>query len=105
MAKTPEGKIKEHIKKTLDALGEIVYYCMPIGSGYGNSGVPDFIVCYSGVFIGIEAKANGGKTTLLQDHHLQRIGMACGIPLIVNERNVDDLANILHWLVSEKKGK
>jgi hypothetical protein len=30
---------------------------MPIGTGYGNSGVPDFLVCHGGEFLAIEAKA------------------------------------------------
>ena len=55
MASTPEVKVKKQIRKLLDELG--VYYAMPIGTGYGNSGVPDFLVCANGVFIGVEAKA------------------------------------------------
>ena len=48
---TPEVKVKKQIRKILDELG--VYYAMPIGTGYGNSGVPDFLVCAGGKFVGI----------------------------------------------------
>ena len=61
---------------------------MPIGSGYGNSGVPDFICCVKGKFVGIEAKAGKGKTTLLQDKNLTLIVEAGGWAMVINE---DDL--------------
>jgi len=43
MASTPEAKVKEKIKKILKERG--AWYAMPMGTGYGNSGVPDFLVC------------------------------------------------------------
>ena len=51
---TSEGRVKTKIRKVLDDLR--CYYVMPVTGGYGNSGVPDFMVCYAGRFIGIEAK-------------------------------------------------
>ena len=43
---TPEGKVKQKVKEVLKDLG--AYYVMPVTSGYGNSGAPDFLVCYEG---------------------------------------------------------
>lgn len=40
MASTPEALVKKKIKKILETHG--VYYAMPVGSMYGNAGVPDF---------------------------------------------------------------
>ena len=60
-------------------------------SGFGNSGVPDFLACWNGEFIGIECKANGNKPTALQLHHLAQIRKACGRAFIVDETNVDNL--------------
>ena len=68
MAMTPEGKVKKSVRQVLDRLG--AYYVMPVTGGYGRQGAPDFLVCYRGKFYGIECKANGGKTTALQDKHL-----------------------------------
>ena len=64
---------------------------MPMTGGYGNSGVPDFLVCYRGAFVAIECKANGGKTTALQDKHLADIRGAGGVSLIIHEANVENL--------------
>jgi len=93
MAKTPEAKVKATIRKILDTTN--TYYAMPIGSGFGNSGVPDFLVCSKGKFIGIEAKAGKGKTTALQDMNLDKIRKAGGIAVVINEDNINQLKELL----------
>ena len=64
---------------------------MPATGGYGSSGVPDFIVSYSGKFIGIECKANGNKPTALQEKNLKDIKNSLGQSLVIDEKNVDML--------------
>jgi hypothetical protein len=99
MAKTPEGLVKDKITKLLKEYG--VYYFMPIGGMYSKIGVPDFIGCLNGKFIGIEAKAGKGKTTALQDRELNRIKEAGGISLVVNEHNLDELKQVLKEMKNE----
>lgn len=96
MAATPEAKVKKQIRAILDEHG--VYYAMPIGTGYGNSGVPDFLCCVHGKFLAIEAKAGRGKTTALQDAHIARIRAAGGLAVVVNEVNVGVLPSIIDQL-------
>ena len=86
---TPEANVKRQIRKILDTTK--AYYAMPIGTGYGNSGVPDFLVCHQGHFIGIEAKAGKGRTTALQEKHLQDIRDAGGTTFVINETNLNEL--------------
>ena len=86
---TPEAKVKAKVKRILAELG--AYYAMPVTGGYGNSGVPDFLVCLRGRFYAIECKANGGKTTALQEKHLADIRGAGGVSLVVHEANVENL--------------
>lgn len=93
MAVTPEGRVKATIKKLLDAYAS--HWLMPVTGGYGSSGEPDFVACVNGWFIGIEAKAGAGTTTLLQDRRLASIRKAGGIALVVNERNLGELEAIL----------
>lgn len=62
MAMTPEGKVKNGIKKILKDYG--IYYYMPMSNGMGRVGAPDFICCYKGKFLGIEAKAPGKMNTV-----------------------------------------
>ncbi len=95
MAQTPERKVKDKIKAILKRYG--VYYAMPIGTGYGNAGVPDFLCCVPprGGFLAIEAKANGGMTTALQDRNLASITETGGEALVINENNLDLLEKTL----------
>ena len=92
---TPESKVKGKIKALLKKYG--VYYAMPIGTGFGNSGVPDFLCCVGGKFLAIEAKAGAGKTTALQEKNLREIKEAGGSTAVIYETNIDDLEN---WLRS-----
>jgi len=89
MAATPESKVKAKIKAILKAHN--IYYAMPIGTGYGNSGVPDFLCCVHGYFIAIEAKAGKGTTTALQDKNLKQITQCGGVALVINETNLADI--------------
>jgi len=86
---TPEAKVKKRVKQILSEVG--AYYAMPIGTGFGNAGVPDFLVCLRGKFYGIECKANGGKPTALQLKHLDDIRKTGGIALLIDETNVETL--------------
>jgi hypothetical protein len=90
---TPESKVKEKIKKVLKA--HDVYYAMPIGTGYGNSGVPDFLCCVNGYFVGIEAKAGKGVATALQLKNLGDINTAGGYSCVINENNLDYLEKVI----------
>lgn len=93
MAETPERKVKKLVSKTLTALG--AYYFYPVTSGYGTSGVPDIVGCYRGRFFGIECKANGNKPTVLQQINLDKIAATGGIALVIDEKNVASLAELM----------
>lgn len=86
MAQTPEGKVKDKIKKILKSHN--IYYAMPMGTGYGNAGVPDFLCCFNGKFLAIEAKANGGQTTALQDKNLNDIEASGGLAWVISDDNI-----------------
>ena len=97
---TPEGRTKAQIKKILHELG--AWYAMPMGTGYGHSGIPDFLICLNGVFIAIEAKAGKGTTTALQERELKRISEAGGIALVVHEDGLATLARDLKSFIRER---
>lgn len=90
---TPEGKVKDKVKKILKELN--AYYVMPATGGYGSSGAPDILVCYDGRFFGIECKAGDNQPTALQMKHLTDIRNAGGLSMVVNESNIDDLKEML----------
>ena len=88
---TNEAKVKKKVRETLKALG--AYYVMPVTSGYGSSGAPDFLVCWRSLFFGIECKAGKNTTTALQDLNIDAIRKAGGKAIIINEDNADQLGS------------
>ena len=93
MAKTPEGEIKDQVRKVLDEMG--AYYFFPAANGYGRTGIPDVIACVGGHFIGIECKAGSKQPTALQQRELDNIEKAEGTGILVNADNIDILKDIL----------
>ena len=92
---TPEAKVKQKVKKLFEQYG--VYYFMPATGGFGRSGVPDFIACCRGKFIGVECKAGSNQPTALQERELRRIIDAGGAAFVVNEESIATLAA---WLAA-----
>jgi hypothetical protein len=80
MATTPEAKVKAKITRALEALqakGFPVYYHMPVQNGMGKPTL-DFICCFNGNYLGIEAKAPGQKPTDRQYATFAEINAAGG---------------------------
>jgi hypothetical protein len=92
MAMTPEGKVKEVVKKFLKEKG--IYYIMPATGGYGSSGAPDIVVCHKGKFYGLEVKSGVNKPTALQMDNLNRIEKNGGYAFVINESNVNDYMEV-----------
>ena len=95
MVLTPEAKVKKVVVRQLKLLG--AYYFYPVTGGYGASGVPDIVGCYKGKFFGIECKAGSNKPTPLQRKNLTDIELAGGIAVVVNEKNMDIVEDLLNW--------
>jgi hypothetical protein len=88
---TPEGKVKEEVKNILNELG--CFWFMPATGGYGKAGIPDFIICYRGLFIGVECKAGKEKLSSLQFLQGKEIIKAWGTFFVVNEKTIHLLKN------------
>lgn len=93
MARTPEGKVKDKVKKLLNRKG--VYHFSPYMAGFGRAGVPDIIACVAGSFYAIECKAGSGKPTALQQREMEKIVGAGGQVMVINETNIEQVGNYL----------
>ena len=96
MASTPESRIKDMVKQLF--ILHDVYSVMPVSNGMGKHGVPDFMACAYGRFVGIETKAGKKLPTDLQMSNLRQIDKAGGIALVINEHNLQELDGVLHVL-------
>lgn len=86
---TPEGRVKKAVREFLKSKG--VWYYQPVQNGMGQVGIPDFVCCYRGKFIGIETKAPGklSGVTANQQRVLDEIKAHGGLSLVVD--SVDSL--------------
>lgn len=101
MAATPEGKVKEAVKRRLKDAG-IWWYC-PVQNGMGVVGIPDFICCWNGRLLAIETKAPGKRanTSPNQDRRIAEIKAAGGIAVVIDD--VRQLDTVLNGLNEERE--
>ena len=98
---TPEGKVKEKVKKLLDPRRPQLYYDMPVPSGYGKSTL-DFIGCYYGRFFAVETKRSGKELTSRQEGTRDDMRAAGGVVFeIIGDSGLDALAAWLNTVAEE----
>lgn len=88
---TPEGKVKEAVKKVMRKHG--VWYFMPMQNGFGVVGIPDFICCIDGLFFTVETKAPGKRdnTTPNQQRVMREILEHGGYAIVTDDaKQVED---------------
>jgi hypothetical protein len=88
---TPEGKVKEAVKKVMRKHG--VWYFMPMQNGFGVVGIPDFICCIDGLFFTVETKAPGKRenTTPNQQRVMREILEHGGYAIVADDaKQVED---------------
>lgn len=104
---TPEGAVKDKVKKCLATHGIFSaskagsfpenaqgWYFMPVSSGHGVSGIPDFLGQHRGRFFGIETKAPGRKPSGFQALQIAAIRASGGAMFVID----GDLTELESWL-------
>lgn len=94
---TPEGKVKERVKKLLKAHG--AYWHMPVQNGMGKPSL-DFVGCHDGFFFGIETKAGNKGPTPRQEGTMREMQEAGGATFLVNEEV--GLSDLELWLTCKE---
>ena len=80
---TPEGKVKEYVKRVLKDHG--AYYYMPVPAGYGAPSL-DFVGCIDGWFFAIETKAGKKGMTKRQEVTARAMRQAGATVFLVNDQ-------------------
>mgnify|MGYP001822656678 CR=1 FL=1 len=93
-----EGDVKKEVKKLLTKYD--AWFYMPVQTGYGVHGIPDFVACVSHHFVSIETKFKNNKLSAYQEMQGEKIQDAGGLFLVINEGNLDTLDAVLSGLSS-----
>ena len=72
-----ENKVKAFLK----SIG--AYFIKTHGDKFSRVGTPDIIACVNGNFVAVEVKAEKGKPSELQLHHIEQIRKAGGVGYIL----------------------
>ena len=81
---TPEGKVKQKIKKVLDNHEGCIYYYMPVPAGFGKQTL-DYLGFFHGLGFAIEAKRPGKQPTPRQDKDIEDIQAAGARVFVIND--------------------
>lgn len=93
---TPEGKVKAQVDKLLKRYN--VWFYKPVSNGMGKHGIPDYVCCTRGRFLGIECKAGQGVLTALQRVQREAIVQAGGVYFVATPDTLVDLDRLLQGL-------
>jgi hypothetical protein len=73
-----------------------IYYFKPPGGPYcSHKGIPDFILCVKGRFIGLEAKSDRGKMSEWQEKERKRVERAGGLFYLTFPKNWESVKRLL----------
>lgn len=82
----PESRLQRKIQDEIRKRGGFVFKFH--GSALTMRGVPDLIVCWRGLYVGLEVKMPGEKPSPIQRHRGRQIRAAGGCAYVV--RSVDE---------------
>ena len=101
MAVKAETSLQERIQKFIVKSGG--YVIKQHGDMISEPGVPDLLVCYRGIFMGLEVKVDNNVPSKHQGIHCRKIWKAGGIAAIV--RSINDVYGLIlfinRWIEAE----
>ena len=91
-----ENKIKAYLK----SIG--AYFIKTHGDRFSRVGTPDIIACVNGHFVAVEVKAENGKPSELQIHHIEQINNASDYGVILYPNGFEGFKKICENLLTSQ---
>lgn len=98
-----EADVKAEVKKVLKSYGDRIWWFMPVPTGFGVQGVPDFICSFAGRFVGIETKFGRNGLSKWQLQQMESIIASGAAHMVINEDNVDKLGAVVDGILAMEK--
>lgn len=90
-----ENKIKRYL--TENGAWFVKYFA----NGFTKSGIPDLLCSVNGHFLAIEVKAENGRPSELQLHHIEKIKQSGGRAVIVKPSQFEELKELIEELLND----
>ena len=92
-----ENKVKQFLKD--NGCWYVKYWG---GGGYTRSGVPDLLICCTGIFMAVELKAPKGTPSDLQIRQLQKIRDSGGLAILLYPKDLELFKNLIRAIKNNK---
>jgi hypothetical protein len=83
MSRNPESKLVRKIQSRIEERGGRPFKIQGMDESFQEVGIPDLLVCYQGIFLGLEVKLPGEKPSPIQRQVLKSIEVAGGVARVV----------------------
>lgn len=100
---TPEGKVKAWARQWYKDNLPDHWRVSPRGGPFGKAGCPDDLLCWMGVFIAVEIKADNGELSALQLANLRLIQKAGGVAAVLRGRDESRLIAVKQAVLDKIK--
>jgi len=95
-----EADVKAEVKTVLKSYGNRIWWFMPVPTGFGVQGVPDFICSFAGRFVAIETKFGSNGLSAMQVLQMNRILDTGAAHMVIHEKNVDTLRAVVDGILA-----
>ena len=95
-----EKNFENKVKRWLKSKG--IYHFKYFGNAFSTAGVLDLTLCVNGRYVGVELKAEKGKTSPLQEVHIQQIKDSGGIAIVLRPSGFEEFKQVIEELLNDK---
>ena len=92
-----EKQFETKVKRWLKTKG--VYHFKYFGNAFSTAGILDLTLCVKGKFVAVELKAEKGKTSPLQEAHIQQIKDSGGMAIVLRPSGFEDFKKLIEELL------